>query len=331
MCPHLIHVSFIWNGFCKRIPGLQQYWVILGEESFLSWEIGQIPPRPKTCQCLPSPLLHNSHSDWSLEPRRWENIWFTSKGGHALSSAKHSIYSHLTGCCPRSGLTRLTWRVRRDRNVMQADLRWGWREDKEIGCDATKMIGRHILRFTGVRKWGRVGTKVKEQIIFLCLSLNIDSNTCRVKSVFSPIVLKNNNMPGDHKITKWNYLKATAEVPTALNLPRKKGNNMPATDCAISISQTKHSVNKTPGCLGDLGQQIQIFTAGRIKAETSTATLSQGRLKQREAHLFSVYMTQWKREFCHQFWFYPSKLHSSLGHSSSHALAGPFLIPTRHN
>lgn len=61
---------------------------------------------------------------------------------------------------------------------------------------------------------------------------------------------------------------------------------------AIGISQTMHSVNKMPGCLGDLGQQIQIFMAGRIKAETSTATLSQGRLKQREAHLFSVNVTQ---------------------------------------
>lgn len=67
---------------------------------------------------------------------------------------------------------------------------------------------------------------------------------------------------------------------------------MPATNCAISISQTKHSVNKMPGYLGDLGQQIQIFKAGRMKAETSTATLSQGRMKQREAHLFSVHLTQ---------------------------------------
>lgn len=99
-------------------------------------------------------------------------------------------------------------------------------------------------------------------------------------------------MPGDHKVTKWNYLKATAEVPTALNLHRKKGNNMPATDRAISISKTKHSVNKMPGCLGDVGQQIHIFMAGRMKAETSTATLSRGRLKRREAHLFSVYVTR---------------------------------------
>lgn len=67
---------------------------------------------------------------------------------------------------------------------------------------------------------------------------------------------------------------------------------MPAIKGAISISQTKHSVNKMPGYLGDLGQQIQIFTAGRMKVETSTATLSQGRMRQREAHLFSVSVTQ---------------------------------------
>lgn len=67
---------------------------------------------------------------------------------------------------------------------------------------------------------------------------------------------------------------------------------MPATNRAISIFQTKDSVNKMPGYLGDLGQQIQIFTAGRMKAESSTATLSQGRMRHREAHLFSVYVTQ---------------------------------------
>lgn len=108
---------------------------------------------------------------------------------------------------------------------------------------------------------------------------------------------------------------------------------MPATNRAISISQTKHSVNKMPGYLGDLGQQIQIFTAGRMKAETSTATLSQGRMKQREAHLFSVHVTQCSER--DDFVISSDSIHRSYtlhpGHSSSHALTQPFLIPTRHN
>lgn len=35
---------------------------------------------------------------------------------------QHSVYSHLTDCCPRSGLTQLTGRVQRKRNVVQEDL-----------------------------------------------------------------------------------------------------------------------------------------------------------------------------------------------------------------
>lgn len=137
----------------NKILDLQQYWVILQEESFLSRGIGQISPRPKTCQCLPSPLLHNSHSDWSLEPQRWENIWVMSKRGHALSSTNTvSIHTWQTAALI---LGWLNWQGGCRETEMWCELGWDGtgklqRQRNWVWCN--KMIRQHRVKCKGVGK-----------------------------------------------------------------------------------------------------------------------------------------------------------------------------------
>ena len=123
---------------------------------------GILSPRPKTCQCLPSPLLHNSHSDWSRELRRRENICLTSKRGHALSSANTaSIHTWQTAALV---LGWLNWRGRCREKKMWCEEGWddGWKlaETKtikvisiKIGCDATKWMDRAWC----AKVWGKKG------------------------------------------------------------------------------------------------------------------------------------------------------------------------------
>lgn len=145
---HLLYLCWVMN----KIPDLHEHWVILQEESSLSRGVGQIPPRPKTCQCLPSLLLHNSHSDWSLEPQPRENICITSKTGHELSSANvASIHTWQTAALV---LGWLNWQggCREKEMWCKKIWEWRWRIEKtkttskkgtiffKTGCNATKWM-----------------------------------------------------------------------------------------------------------------------------------------------------------------------------------------------
>lgn len=87
--------------------------------------VGQIPLRPKTCQCLPSPLLHNSHSDWALEPQRGENTCVTSKIGHVFSFA-NIVSVHTWQTLLPSLWADSTDRRGAERKMMQGDLKRSW-------------------------------------------------------------------------------------------------------------------------------------------------------------------------------------------------------------
>lgn len=123
-----------WNG------------MILQEESFLEWKASQSSPRPKTCQCLPSLLLHNSHSQepwwrriFGLDPRE---VMHSNPPSECLFTPDRPVL--ILAWLNREGAEKegLTW---------QADGCLTATEFGEIGCDATATTGQHRVEEGKVR------------------------------------------------------------------------------------------------------------------------------------------------------------------------------------
>lgn len=131
----------------------------------LPWvgRVGQIPPRPKTCQCLPSLLLHNSHSDWSLEPQPRENICITSKTGHELSSANiASIHTWQTAALV---LGWLNWQggCREKEMWCKKIWEWSWRIEKSKTTSKKGTIFFFKLGVMQLNKWSVKNCVEKEK------------------------------------------------------------------------------------------------------------------------------------------------------------------------
>lgn len=110
---------------------------------------------------------------------------------------QHSVYSHLTDCCPRTGLTG---RVQRERNVMRGGSEWSW------GVAKTKTKNKKVIFLKlgvmqqngwmgqGVQRCGERKRGCEERMgsrwYMFSLSLNTDSTTSTLQNWEQTLVSK---------------------------------------------------------------------------------------------------------------------------------------------
>lgn len=143
-----------WTTFWTKYLTLQGNRMILQEESFLQWEPSQLSPRPKTCQYLPSLLLHNSHSQ---EP--WRRRIF----GFDPTEVMHSNPPSECLFTPDRPVLILAWLNRegagKEGPTWQEDESLTAAEGGEISCDATTTNGQHRVEEGKVRSWREKGVR----------------------------------------------------------------------------------------------------------------------------------------------------------------------------
>lgn len=115
---HLLYLCWVMN----KIPDLHEHWVISQEESSLGR--GGWPNSTQTKDLSVSAItVIAQFTFWLISGASAEGEYLHYIQDRSWAQLRqHSVYSHLTDCCPRSGLTQLTGRVQRERNVVQEDL-----------------------------------------------------------------------------------------------------------------------------------------------------------------------------------------------------------------